>query len=68
MRLLRFETLGGGAPQRHPAGRTEGGRHLQHAPEALGEFGIRGQGAHLILPQVQVPLGQGLEIGRLGHE
>jgi hypothetical protein len=68
MRLLRFEALGGSTPQGHPAGRAEGGRHLQQAPEALGELGVRGQGAHLILPQVEVPLGQGLEIGRLGHE
>jgi len=50
--------------------RRGGGRHTQGGHELLqgfGKFRVAGQGRHLVLPQVQVPPRQFIEIRLLRH-
>jgi hypothetical protein len=54
-------------PQTRPTGRTHRRDCLEQPTEGFDELGIGRHRAHLILPQIEVALGERFEIGRLGH-
>jgi hypothetical protein len=62
--LLAFEPIGGGLPDRLPARRARPGPKLQTAAHQPRRFGIGGKGRKLILPQIEIALGERFEAWR----
>jgi hypothetical protein len=65
---IRTQWLGSRCPQLGPSCRPHRRHYLEQAAKRLGKFGVRGHGANLILPQIEIAPSERFEIGWLRHE
>jgi len=62
--LLAFQPIGGGLPDRLPARRARPRPKLQTAAHQARRLGIGGEGRKLILPQIEIALGERFQAWR----
>jgi hypothetical protein len=65
--IAGIERGGGPRPERHPLGWAHCRHGLRQARVGLRQLRIGGGSGHLLLPQIQVAPGEGVEVGRLRH-